>query len=342
MIHIKSFFVVIVTAGILFSLAMRATADEGSNDINMLGAFTVNDEIYVGRVGSPDAKRITSGWPDYKPSWSPDGKWIVFFRIVKNHTLAIPKWKTKICVVSPDGGTLRELTSGEFADYNPTWMRDGTNRIIINRYDPGQNRGYLYLTTPDAKVGDETCVSNPDFSEFGHCGMKDGRIVISTSQGLAFSYLFSSSENGMYSPPFMRLLTPDPGKIGRYENLRYDTKITMLPNRVTLSPDEKKMTFEMDNSFGQFGYAGHPLVVADFDGALAAVTRLTTFCFTAADEFALYPAWTADAKGIIYFAGSVGSKYQFYLYDVARGKSIRVSPDRMSEYKYFCGASTPK
>ena len=322
------------------SLSIVTARDDAA--VDTAGAFSLDDSIHVIARGSDTPRRVTSGWPDYKPSWSPDGKWIVFFRIVNDSRLPIHEWKTRICVVSPDGAQLREITSGEFTDFNPTWTRDGTNRIIINRYDRAQNRGYIYLSSPDAKPGDEILISDPEYSEFGHCGMKDGRIIVSTSNGSVFRYLFSSADDGLYSPPFMRVLTPDPGKTGHYEILRFDEKIKSLPNRVTLSPDETMITFEMDNSMGNFGYMGHPLVVAAFDGKTPAVKNLVTFCFTPPNEFALYPSWTSDSKGIIYFAGSYGSKYQFYLYRVAGGRTEKIFADRAHEYKYFCGESAPK
>jgi len=335
-------FITFTAAAALAICAVHAHADNSSRDIRTVGAYSLDDSIYVNTPDGKAARRITEGHPDFKPSWSPDGKWIVFFRIVNDKNLPIPKWRTKICVVSPDGKIVREITSGAFTDFNPTWTRDGKNSIIINRYDPDKNRGYIYLSSPDAKPGDEVLISDPAYSEFGHCGMKDGRIIVSTSNGSVFSYLFSSKENGLYSPPFMRVLTPEPGKTGRYEILRFDDKIKSLPNRVTLSPDETMITFEMDNSMGNFGYAGHPLVIASFDGSTPSVKNLTTFCFTPPNDFALYPAWTPDSKGIIYFAGSYGSKYQFYLYDVTAKRTTRIFADRSHEFKYFCGEASPK
>ena len=316
--------------------------DNAASIKNISGAFTIDDEIYTGNPFLSSKLRITQNYPDYKPSWSPDGKWIVFFRIINNKNLAIPKWKTKICIVKPDGSGLRELTSGQYADYNPTWTRDGKNNIIINRYDPDKNRGYIYLSNIDAKPGEEKLISNPEYSEFGHCGLKDGRIIVATSQGSVLKYIFSSSDNGDYFPPFIRILSPSPGNTGSYELVHFDDKVLMLPNRVTLSPDEKHITFELDNSAGRFGYEGHPLVVADFNVKTPGITNMKRFYNTPADEFALYPSWTSDSNGIIFFAGSGKSKFRFYLYNITTMKIERITEENSREYKYFCGESSPK
>lgn len=53
--------------------------------------------------------------------WSPDGKWIAY---LSDHGMAI--YKTKLCIVSADGGTSRELTSHfELNAGQPVWAPDG-------------------------------------------------------------------------------------------------------------------------------------------------------------------------------------------------------------------------
>ena len=318
--------------------------DNGVTDsqINMYGVFTVDDELCVGRPDDAEPKRITDGWPDYKPSWSPDGKWIVFFRIVSGRKLTIPEWKTKICVIRPDGTDLRELTDGTHNDLNPTWTRDGKNNIIINRCDMRKSR--IYFSTVESKPGEEVLVSDPAFDEFAHCGMKDGRLLIMTTRNSDQyrSYYFSKGDNGLFYPPFVELLSPHPGNIGKYDSLGFDERIMMLPNRVSLSPDETKIIFERDDSFDPLGFAGHPLVIADFNSREAAVRNMKTFYDTPFYEYALYPAWTQDSKAIIYFGSFAPLKMKLYIYDIANGTVRRISPGRFAAFKYYCGYGSPK
>ncbi len=280
-----------------------------------------------------------------KPSWSADGKWIVFFRLIANRDQEIKKWKTTICAVKPDGSDLRILTSGQFADFNPTWTREGLNYILINRYDPDKNRNYIYRTTVDSKPGEEILISDPAHSEFGFSGLKDGRIIVSSGRGgnKNYSYLFSTSpdEDGYYHPPFMYILTPEAGKIGKYDHLNFQYKLDALPSRLTLSPGEKRVTYEYDSSWGNFSYAGHPLVTAEIDINTMVVSNAVTFSTSRADVLELYPAFTCDEKAIVYFSSREGS-LQFYCYNLSSGKTLRVSNEHWKDYRYFCGEASPK
>ena len=51
---------------------------EGVPGIDLSGVYTVNLEICVNTSNQPEGKPITSGYPDYKPSWSPDGSRLLY------------------------------------------------------------------------------------------------------------------------------------------------------------------------------------------------------------------------------------------------------------------------
>ena len=66
-----------------------------------------------------DQRPFTSGaGGDYQPSWSPDGRSLVFFSARAG---AIDIWRYDF-----DGETLTRLTRGEAIDINPFFSPDGT------------------------------------------------------------------------------------------------------------------------------------------------------------------------------------------------------------------------
>lgn len=153
---------------------------------------------------------VTSGYQDYKPTWSKTGDKLTFFRFVSKgrgfHT-----WRTKICVVNIDGTGFRELTIGDYPDFNPTWTRDDSNLIIFNRHSTERGwKNQIYIIPPGGTVGDEKLVSHPSnaYYEWAFSALKDGRIFIDR-KGSDFAKSF--------------LLTPNPGKLGKYEEIKRPT-----------------------------------------------------------------------------------------------------------------------
>jgi hypothetical protein len=124
---------------------------------------------------------LTTANRDFKPISSPDGKTLVFFRVRTFGDGTFETWRTALYVVNTDGSGLRQITSGEYTDYNPTFLRDGSNRIAFNRYNrTGRRTCEIYLTSPDAKIGAEQRVSHPTVPAFEwvHSSLKDGRLFI--------------------------------------------------------------------------------------------------------------------------------------------------------------------
>ena len=123
-------------------------------------ASSENLQITINRQSAPKIT-VTSGHQDYKPSWSKTGERLTFFRFVSKgrgfHT-----WRTKICVVNIDGTRFRELTTGDYPHFNPTWTRDGSNMIIFNRHSTERGwKNQIFMIPPDGTVGDEQLVSHP-------------------------------------------------------------------------------------------------------------------------------------------------------------------------------------
>jgi len=107
-------------------------------------AFTSNrtgrSGIYVMRADGTQTRRISiSDAGDVRPSWSPDGRRIVFARSAEG----------RLYIVGADGRHLRRLSrSGYGADSEPAWSPDGTT-IAFVRGPLGGGAAALFLIGSD-------------------------------------------------------------------------------------------------------------------------------------------------------------------------------------------------
>ncbi len=81
------------------------------------------------------------------PRWSPDGKQIVFMGRTIN-----TNWRAYL--VSPNGGTLRDLVPGAEAGFDPSWSPDGGS-LVLSLHNAGRTpRGISILDLKTQKVSD--------------------------------------------------------------------------------------------------------------------------------------------------------------------------------------------
>ena len=184
-------------------------------------------------IRGDQTQTLTRANRDFKPVSSLDGQTLVFFRVMTYGDGSFETWRTAICVVQTDGDNFRQLTSGQYADYNPTFLRDGTNRIAFNRYNrTGRGHSEIFLTTIDAEQGAEQRVSHPTQPayEWVYSSLKDGRLFIHRIQ---------SAQRETF------LLTPNPGGLGTYQ--RVEMPSNQYFHKASISPSETKITYMYDN-----------------------------------------------------------------------------------------------
>ncbi|MBI5960463.1 MAG: PD40 domain-containing protein [Chloroflexi bacterium] len=255
---------------------------------------------------SEPAQRLTYSHNDFKPSWSPDGSMLTFFRATR-YGADFKDWRSMICVINADGTGFRELTSAEYPNFNPTWTRDGSNRIIFNRFSlHGDSRNQVYWITPTASKGDEELISDPDFLyfEWANSGLRDGRIFVDRQAGAGFQSF---------------LLTPDQGV---YEEIERPTRLPW--HKLSVSPSETKVAYMLDKDNNIPTYNDSVICFAEFDiEALRIHTpvQITTDELTYIQE---YPAWNENESLIVYDSNESGT-YQVYAYQIADGTTIRLS-----------------
>jgi len=270
---------------------------------------------------------ITTGHTDMKPSWSIEGDMIVFFRVTRMRE-RVQDWHTAICAINADGSGFRQLTDGEFADYNPTWTRDGTNRIIYSRYFPGRARSVIHLIDLSGGTVTDEIISNPDKSEYALSALKDGRILIISNRAIftALYYLFNPDAK--------------PGEEA-YQSVRYDFKMKGLMDRCSISADERKVTYEYKRGYSSFNYLGKVIYVADFDPATGTISNPQAISKKAPEAMTLYPRWTAAGDSVVYHSNRQG-KARLYRYVLSDGTTTNIKGDGKIAYEFFCGERSPK
>lgn len=276
-------------------------------------------------------KVLTHSERDFKPVSSPDGKLAVFFRVASYGDGSFETWRTAICIIHTDGTGFRQLTDGRYADYNPTFMRDGTNRILFNRY-ARKARGIseIYVTTPMAEPGTERTVSHPSVPayEWVYSTLKDGRL---------FVHRIETSEREVY------LLTPNPGGLGKYERVRMPSN--QYIHKVCISPSETKITYMLDNDNNGATYADARIAWARLDVQGPRVydeTLITPDSPTTIEE---YPKWSHDESMVLYDSNKAnrgGALYQIYAYRIADGVERSLSLDPKQNDQFVCVLGLPK
>ena len=263
---------------------------------------------------------------DYKPITSPDGSKIAFFRVTNEmdkQTGDVTVWRSKICVMNPDGTDVKELTDDTYFNGNLHWTRDGTNRITWFRItnDTGEPYTYskvkIWRTSPDAVPGEEELLSdpnNPEYDrEYGHSSLKDGRI-----------YLLRGSWRNF-------LMTPDPVGKPSYEPIGYPYDPMHL-HKICISHDETKISYmkqTMEDLKKGDEYMGAIICYADFDASVPAITNEVEITEQDYKRIIWYTSFSPDDRRIIYTDNG-----KVFEHDIETGTNRKISTDDSVEYRY--------
>lgn len=275
--------------------------------------------------GSTAVRTLTRGHRDWKPVWSATGDRVVFFRALHEES-SFQNWRTKICVVNADGTGFRELTSGAHADFNPTWTRDGTNRILFNRDLPTGPHGFqveLYVTSPDGAPGDETLLPGTGREyQWVNSGLRDGRLLVDGVTLLDGAPWF---EIGAW------LVGPDGAGGWRWEEVT--RPVEKIWHKVTVSPSETRVAFMMDQNGNIGDYRDDVLYWAKLDAASRAATDAVAITRPTGGGCANeYPRWSPDEQFIIYDSSCGTGFNQVYAYRLSDGTTSLLAAGATGTY----------
>jgi Tol biopolymer transport system component len=153
-----------------YSANGRLIAFEGQRE----GGEVRGSHIYVMRADGSGVRQVTKGvFDDGEPTFSPNGKTIVFDRAPANHGSA-----THLFKVSVSGGEPTELTAGAGHDSEPVFTPDGHSILFTSDRNKAAHED-IYAMRPDGTgvkvlLGGERNEASPDVSP-------DGRRIVFTS-----------------------------------------------------------------------------------------------------------------------------------------------------------------
>jgi hypothetical protein len=284
-----------------------------------------NGELFVGEPGKPEGKPITTGFVDFKPSWSKTDDLLVCFRRTKDDPVTA-NWKSAIFVIHSDGTGFHQLSDGTRTDFNPTWTRDGSNTPIWNRKND-KTGGYCIMQSKvGSKPGDEIALTDERFHHWAHSCLTDGRILINAAH--------PTLGWGVY------LMTRGAEAKPSHERMEWELGAQGQMHRASISPSEKRICFEYLRG-NKFTEPGHTLYIADFDARSRTISNPKAIANEdGKPQWFAYPRWIDGETAVVYHSSETG-KNQLYVYRLDDASTRRVSVDPEADYRYPHGEAAP-
>jgi TolB protein len=212
-----------------------------------VGYTRFGTEIFLAGTNGHGFKRLTQNHvPDDSPTWSPDGKWILFVSVARR------RGNPNLYEMRPSGRGRRRLTATPFCESQPAWSPDGTRIAYLDAC--GNTLWPLYVMKSDG-TGVERLptggLGGPTWSpDSRQIALDDGlRIIVLNSDGSGIHTLTSGTEP-TWSPDgqeiaFSRLVTGlcEPwNQMSRIFAIKTDgtgeRMVTPLGSRISCDPDD--------------------------------------------------------------------------------------------------------
>ena len=275
-----------------------------------------NSEIYVMDVDGGNPRRLTNNrHADWSPSWSPDGKRIVFCSDRDGHPFRIPGWFTsEIYVMDADGGNQQNLTNHPSNDRSPSWSPDGT-RIAFQSYRDNDRNHNIEIYVMDADGSNLQRITNNLIEDENPAWSPDGeRIVFSSAREGHFIDGDGNTTDEIY------VMDADGSNLQRITNNLIEDE------NPAWSPDGERIVFSSARE-GHFidgdGNTTDEIYVMDADGGNQ--QRLTENRNNDWD-----PVWSPDGKRIAFMADRKGDfeKFDIYVMDADGGNQQKLTNHR--------------
>ena len=249
-----------------------------------------NRAIYVMDVDGKNQHRLTNNrHGDWSPSWSPDGKRIVFVSDRDGHVHARHGWSTaEIYVMDADGENPQNLTNNPADDGFPSWSPDG-KQIVFQSDRVDFRNPEIYVMDTDGR-NEQRLTENPNGDKYPSWSPDGKRIA------------FSSIRREEHFSYEIYVMDADGGNQQRLtENLKND----LFPS---WSPDGERIAFASDRKGDGVNFE---IYVMDADGA-------NQHRLTENRQLDWTPSWSPDGERIAFMSRRDGNR-EVYVMDADGG-----------------------
>ena len=258
---------------------------------------------------------------DVNPSWSPNGKEIIFSRSEDNRPL-------QIYVMDSRGGNVRPLSGDNFNDRHPAWSPDGRRIAFVHSRALGQPAIYTMNVNGENRIRLSDCDADarPTWSSDGtqiaytYALMKGGNrnlFVVDIETFLA----------AKEAPPTKPEAKPEPEPEPEPEIVPEPEPEPEIPQKPEEEPDPHRTPDEEDKKEGEGDPPRAPIPTADPPEAEEGIQRLTTSA-----NHDIHPDWNPDGSKLLFTKETSPFEADVYVLDL-----FSLIQTRLSDQKGYNG-----